>query len=129
MFIVSDYNVAVLFCFITMICWGSWANTQKISQKGWRFKLFYWDYVIGILIFSLLSAFTLGSMGEHGRPVLEDIGQTSTSNILNALLSVVLCNLGNKLLTAAIIAAGMITAFPIWLGIHIVAGVFFNYKI
>ena len=129
MFIVSDYNVAVLFCFITMICWGSWANTQKISQKGWRFELFYWDYVIGILIFSLLSAFTLGSMGEQGRPFLEDIAQTSSSNILNALLSGVLFNLANILLTAAIAAAGMSVAFPIGIGIALVAGVFFNYMI
>src|SRR5256885_348222 len=54
MFIVNDYTLAIFFCIITMLCWGSWANTQKLAQKTWRFELFYWDYVIGILIFSIL---------------------------------------------------------------------------
>ena len=75
MFILESYPVAVFFCLITMLCWGSWANTQKLAEKSWRFELFYWDYVIGILIMSLLFAFTLGSTGENGkkffgRPVL-----------------------------------------------------------
>ena len=47
MFIVNSYALAVLFCFITMMCWGSWGNTQKLASKSWRYELFYWDYVIG----------------------------------------------------------------------------------
>ena len=70
MFIVESYTLAVVFCVITMLCWGSWANTQKLVQGKWRFELFYWDYVIGIFIFSLLAAFTLGSFGAEGRPFL-----------------------------------------------------------
>ena len=69
MFIVQNYPLAVIFCIITMLCWGSWANTQKLAGKTWRFELFYWDYVIGILIFSLLSALTLGS-SENTEEVL-----------------------------------------------------------
>jgi glucose uptake protein len=67
MFIIENYTTAVVFCIVTMLCWGSWANTQKLASSNWRFELFYWDYVIGILITSLLFAFTLGSMGEGGR--------------------------------------------------------------
>src|SRR5678815_2707469 len=48
MFIIQNYSVAILFCIITMLCWGSWANTQKLAEKTWRFELFYWDYVIGL---------------------------------------------------------------------------------
>jgi glucose uptake protein len=55
MFIVQNYPLAIIFCIITMLCWGSWANTQKLAGKTWRFELFYWDYVIGILLFPLLS--------------------------------------------------------------------------
>lgn len=51
MFIVSSYTLAVLFCFVTMICWGSWGNTQKLAGKSWRYELYYWDYTIGILLF------------------------------------------------------------------------------
>jgi glucose uptake protein len=67
MVIVEAYSVAVLMCIITMLCWGSWANTQKLASREWRFQLFYWDYAIGVLLFSLVLAFTLGSMGTGGR--------------------------------------------------------------
>ena len=67
MYIVSSYSFAVILCFVTMLCWGSWANTQKLAAKTWRYELFYWDYVIGILLFSVLLGFTLGSYGELGR--------------------------------------------------------------
>ena len=74
MFIVESYAVAIIMCFITMICWGSWANTTKlVSNKKWEFPLFYWDYSIGLLLCSLLFAFTLGSMGEAGRSFIPDI--------------------------------------------------------
>jgi len=64
MYIVETYTIAVILTFITMICWGSWANTQKIAGS-YRFELFYWDYVIGILLFSLILGFTLGSSGDQ----------------------------------------------------------------
>lgn len=67
MYIVDSYSLAVIFCVITMFCWGSWANTQKLASKTWRYEYFYWDYVLGVLIMSLVFAFTLGSNGEHGR--------------------------------------------------------------
>src|ERR1700730_983267 len=81
MFIIENYSIAVLFCIVTMICWGSWANTQKLAGRTWRFELFYWDYVLGIVIFSLLSAYTLGSIGEKGRSFAADLSQVSTANI------------------------------------------------
>ncbi len=60
MFIPQSYSLAIILCIVTMLCWGSWGNTQKLAGKSWRFELFYWDYVIGILLFSLLLGFTLG---------------------------------------------------------------------
>ena len=127
MFIVQSYGMAVTFCVITMLCWGSWANTQKLAGKNWRFELFYWDYVIGILLFSLLSAFTLGSVGEGGRGFVEDLSQASSSNIASALIGGVIFNAANILLSAAIAIAGMAVAFPIGIGIALVLGVLINY--
>src|SRR6202008_504955 len=75
MFIVHTYPIAVRLCVVTMLCWGSWANTQKLAGKTLRFELFYWDYVIGIMLFSLISAFTLGSFGSGGRSFLADLRQ------------------------------------------------------
>jgi hypothetical protein len=34
MFIPETYAVALLLTILTMVCWGSWANTQKLC-KGW----------------------------------------------------------------------------------------------
>lgn len=127
MFIIESYSLAIIFCFITMLCWGSWANTQKLVTGKWRFELFYWDYVIGILLFSLVAAFTLGSMGDKGRSFIADISQASLSNIGSAFLGGIIFNLANILLTAAIAIAGMAVAFPVGIGIALVLGVIINY--
>ncbi len=81
MFILENYGFAVAFCIVTMICWGSWANTQKLTDKSWRFELFYWDYVIGILLMALIFAFTLGSIGDEGRSFIADVKQGNWVNI------------------------------------------------
>ncbi|HMG68019.1 MAG TPA: GRP family sugar transporter [Chitinophagaceae bacterium] len=128
MFIVQNYPLAVVFCIITMLCWGSWANTQKLAGKTWRFELFYWDYVIGILLFSLLSALTLGSVGKEGRSFLQDLQQADSSNIISALLGGLIFNAANILFSAAIAIAGMAVAFPIAIGLALVVGVMVNYS-
>lgn len=127
MFIVSSYSLAIIFCFITMLCWGSWGNTQKLAGKTWRYELFYWDYVIGILLFSLLSAFTLGSLGSEGRSFLPDLAQAEWGNIGSAFLGGVIFNAANILLSAAIAIAGLSVAFPVGIGLALVLGVIINY--
>src|ERR1700710_1843882 len=113
MFIIQSYSIAIVFCIITMLCWGSWANTQKLASKSWRFELFYWDYVIGILAFSIISAFTLGSHGNEGRSFLDDLRQADVSNIGSAFLGGIIFNAANILFSAAIAVAGMAVAFPL----------------
>lgn len=127
MFIVESYPLAIIFCVITMLCWGSWANTQKLAAGRWRYELFYWDYVIGIFLFSLLAAFTLGSNGDQGRPFMADLQQASNANIGSALLGGIIFNLANILLSSAIAIAGMSVAFPVGIGLALVVGVIINY--
>jgi glucose uptake protein len=78
-----------------MICWGSWANTMKLTGRNWFFQLYYWDYSLGVLIFSLLLAFTLGSHGTGGRPFLEDLSQADSKNLGYAFLAGTIFNLSN----------------------------------
>ena len=92
MYIVQSYPLAVFFCFITMLCWGSWGNTQKLAARTWRYELFYWDYVVGVLLFSLLMAFTLGSIGSEGRSFLADIAQADGRSLLSAFVGGVIFN-------------------------------------
>jgi glucose uptake protein len=127
MVIVQWYPLAVVMCFVTMLCWGSWANTQKLASKEWRFQLFYWDYAIGVLLLSLILAFTMGSIGSQGRGFISDIGQASGGAIGSALLGGVIFNLSNILLVAAIDIAGMAVAFPIGVGLALAIGVITNY--
>jgi len=127
MFIPQSYTLAIILCIITMLCWGSWGNTQKLTGKSWRFELFYWDYVLGIVLFSLLLGFTLGSTGESGRGFIKDIGQAEPKNILNAMIGGVIFNASNILLVAAMAIAGMAVAFPVGVGIALALGVIINY--
>lgn len=127
MFIVNSYLLAVVFCFITMLCWGSWGNTQKLAAKNWRYELFYWDYVIGMVLFALLIAFTMGSFGTEGRPFLEDIAQVSGKAVGSILLGGVIFNASNILLSASTSIAGMAVAFPLGVGISLVLGTIINY--
>jgi len=127
MFIIETYTMAVCLCVITMLCWGSWANTQKLTTSTWRFELFYWDYALGILATSLALAFTLGSTGTAGRAFLPDVNQATSENIQSALIGGVVFNAANILLVAAIGITGMAVAFPVGIGIALVLGVFVNY--
>lgn len=127
MFVLQSYAWAVVFCVITMFCWGSWANTQKLARKDWRFELFYWDYAIGVLLLSLMLAFTLGMHGTAGRPTTADLHQASSRSVYSALLGGAIFNLANILLVAAIDIAGMSVAFPVSIGIALVLGVVLNY--
>ena len=114
-------------CVITMLCWGSWANTQKMASKKWAFQLFYWDYSLGVLILSLILAFTMGSSGEEGRGFLADLAQADGSAIGSALLGGAVFNIANLLIVVAINIAGMAVAFPIGIGLALVIGVVVNY--
>ncbi len=127
MFIPQSYSLAVILCIVTMLCWGSWGNTQKLAGKSWRFELYYWDYVLGILLFSLLLGFTLGSTGENGRGFIPDISQADPGNILKAMAGGIIFNASNILLVAAMAIAGMAVAFPVGVGIALALGVIINY--
>lgn len=127
MIIIENYFVAVSFCVLTMICWGSWANTQKMAARTWRFELFYWDLAIGLLLFAVFAAFTVGSFGSSGRTFLEDLKTADGTSILFAMVGGAIWNLGNLLLVAAIAVAGLAVGFPIGGGIAWIVGIMFNY--
>ena len=129
MFIVNSYLLAVILCFVTMMCWGSWGNTQKLAAKSWRYELFYCDYVVGMVIFSLLFALTLGQFGPAGRPFLQDIAQASGPALLSIIIGGVIFNASNILLSASTSIAGMSVAFPLGCGLALVLGVINNLRV
>lgn len=54
MFTVNSYLLAVIFCIVTMICWGSWGNTQnwfpRIGVMNFLLGLCDWNGVVHHLI-------------------------------------------------------------------------------
>jgi glucose uptake protein len=109
MFVVHSYPLAVIFCVVTMLGWGSWANAKKLARPDWRFELFYWDYTLGVLLFTLILGLTMGSCGTESRPFLADLAQASSASIISALVGGAIFNLANILLVAAIEIAGMVS--------------------
>jgi len=127
MFVVHSYSLAVVFCVLTMLCWGSWAVTRKLARPDWRFELFYWDYTLGVVLIALVLGITLGNSGTEGRAFFPDLAQASTASVISALLGGVVFNLANILLVAAIEIAGMAVAFPVGIGLALIIGVIMNY--
>lgn len=128
MFTVEQPSTAILLCVITMLGWGSWANTQKLAGKErWPFELFYWDYAIGGSLMGVLLAFTLGMFGHAGESTWSNLHSASARMALLALAAGAVFNVSNILLVAAIDASGMALAFPVGVGLALVLGTAFSY--
>jgi glucose uptake protein len=128
MFIVHDSAVAILFCAITMVGWGSWANTQKLAGKErWPFELYYWDYAVGVVLLGIVFCLTLGSFGTAGNSALANLHSASAASMGHALASGALFNVANILLVIAIDAAGLSVAFPVGIGLALVIGTVGSY--
>ena len=127
MFIINSYSLAVIFCFITMLCWGSWANTSKVSSDKWPFPMFYWDYSLGMILMTVIYGLTMGSIGDSGRSFISDLQQADSGSISSAFIGGVIFNLSNLILVAAIAVAGISVAFPVGVGLALVIGVIVNY--
>ena len=128
MILPQSYLATLLLLIVSMISWGSWANTVKVAGK-WRFELFYFDYSFGVMLAALLYAFTAGTLGYDGFVFQDDLLQTGKRNIFFGVLGGVVFNLANMLLVAAITVAGMAVAFPVGIGTALVIGVVWNYAI
>ena len=113
---------------ISMLCWGSWANTMKLCP-GYRFQLFYWDYVLGLLLGALVWGLTLGSFGTSGHTFLADLRQADAPHAWLAVAGGAIFNVANLLLVAAIDIAGLAVAFPVGIGLALVIGAISSYVI
>jgi len=128
MFVVNSLPVAIVFCVVTMLGWGSWANTQKLAGKEkWPFELYYWDYAIGVFLFGMVFAHTLGSWGGAGMGARENMHGADFRFAIPALISGAIFNLSNILLVVGIDAAGMAVAFPVGVGLALVIGTVESY--
>ena len=126
MILPTTYGAALLLTFLSMLCWGSWANTQKLSGK-WRFELYYFDYALGVLLCALIAALTFGSLNSQELGAFDTLALTARRKMAYAFAGGVVFNLANMLLVAAISISGLAVAFPIGIGLALVVGVVWNY--
>lgn len=126
MLIPETYQAALFLMLLSMLCWGSWANTLKLCQ-GYRFQLFYWDYAIGVLLGAVVLGLTAGSLGSSGNPFLVDVVETPLASMKMAALGGVIFNVANLLLVAAIEIAGLAVAFPVGIGLALIVGSVWSY--
>ena len=124
----ETYLAALCLTILTMLCWGSWANTLKLCP-GYRFQLFYWDYVIGMAAGAVFWGLTAGSMGRAGLPFLATWRRQRHGPMLYAIAGGAIFNVANLLLVAAIDVAGLAVAFPVGIGLALVIGAISNYVI
>jgi glucose uptake protein len=122
----ETYGIALLLMLISMICWGSWPVTMKFTP-GWRFQLYYWDFVPGTILMSLLLGLTLGSSRGGPSSFISNLRHADGWHIFWALLAGVVFDMANLLLVAAIEYAGLSVAFPVGVGVALVEGVLLNY--
>ncbi len=129
MFVPQVYSVALFMMVLSMLCWGSWANTQKLC-KNWRFELFYWDYLWGILIISSLVGLTLGyTDAASSDSFFRNLASADARHLIYPVLGGIIFNVANILLVAAIEVAGLAVAFPIGIGLALVIGSILNYLV
>jgi glucose uptake protein len=126
MFTPDTFGTAMLMMITSTVCWGSWANTYKLT-KGYRFELFYWDYVIGVVLITLVYALTMGSIDDGPTSFLNNVTVADSSNIGYALFAGFIFNIANLLLVAGIEMAGLAIAFPLSIGVALVEGVVLSY--
>ena len=123
----TTYATALFLLIVSMLCWGSWANTFKMAGK-WRFELFYYDYALGVLIAAVVAAYTFGSLGND-LSFADNLLIAGRRNEAFGVAAGVVFNLANMLLVAAISIAGLAVAFPVAIGLALVIGVIWNYAL
>ncbi len=128
MFLPETYQAALALMILSMLCWGSWANTLKMCPR-YRFQLFYWDYAIGLTVASIIIGHTAGSFGGVGPTFQNAVHSASTSTFVFAFIGGVVFNVANLLLVAAIDVAGLAVAFPVGIGLALVIGAVSNYLV
>jgi glucose uptake protein len=128
MFVPHTFGLALVMTVLSTICWGSFANTMKFTGN-YRFELYYWDYAVGIVLVSLVLAFTMGSVSGGETAFLANLRSAAPANLAWAAIAGFIFNIANFLLIAGIGLVGLAVAYPIAIGIALVEGVLLSYAI
>jgi glucose uptake protein len=121
MYLPASYSSSLLILILAGVCWGSWANTQKLARPR-RYELYSFDFILGLLAISAAAAFTFGSWNAAELTFQENFLVTGYRNIAWALGAGMVFSIGYTFLTAALSVSGLAVAFPVSMGIAVVVG-------
>jgi glucose uptake protein len=115
MILPASSSIALAILVISMICWGTWANTQKLARPR-RFELYYFDFLAGFLLIAIVAAFTLGSFNSNELTFQDNFLITGYRNMVWAAGAGMVFSIGGIFLAGTVAVAGLSVAFPVALG-------------
>jgi glucose uptake protein len=121
MILPQSYPAVLFLMVLSLLCLGSWASAFKFAGK-WRFELFYLDFAIGLLLASVIFAFTVGNIGYDGFNFIDDLQHAGKRQWMYVFLAGLIFNFGNMLLMAAVSVSGLAVAFPMGMGMALLLG-------
>jgi glucose uptake protein len=121
MILPQSYSAVLFLMILSLLCLGSWASGYKFAGK-WRFEMFYLDFALGLLLASVIYAFTVGNIGYDGFNFLDDLQHAGKRQWMYDFIAGLIFNLGNMLLVAAVSVSGLAVAFPMAMGVALLLG-------
>jgi len=116
MILPQSYPAILFLMVLSLLCLGSWASFFKFAGR-WRFELFYLDFAIGLLLASVIYAFTVGNLGYDGFNFIDDLQHAGKRQWMYVFIAGLIFNFGNMLLMGAVSVSGLAVAFPMGLGV------------
>jgi glucose uptake protein len=127
---VPSVPVAFLMSVVTMVCWGLWSTTTRMTGN-WRFEAWYIDYIWSVVASTFVIGVVLGGVssgGWHPEAFITGIFHVNFEALMWALFAGIVWGIGNILLVSAIRLAGLALAFPIGIGLALALGTFLAYS-
>jgi glucose uptake protein len=110
---------SLLLLILTLFCWGSWINTQRLVYK-WRFELFYYDFALGVGLCALIAVYFLGYANPQELTVSDNLMIAGYRKMANAAAAGLVINLATIMLVAAISVSGITLVFPLAFGVGLI---------
>jgi glucose uptake protein len=121
MYFPASHSTSLLIVILAAICWGSWANMQKLARPR-RYELYSFDFILGLLAVSAAAAYTFGSWNAAELTFQENLLVTGYRNMAWAVGAGMVFSIGYSFLAAAVSVSGLAVAFPISMGVALVVG-------
>ncbi len=100
---------------IALIGWGSWACFYKATKRN-RFEFLAYDFTWGVVLASVVAAFTLGMFDNKDLTFQDNFLLAGRRQMAWAFGSGIIFNLANMMLLAATSVSRMSMAFPVAFG-------------